>query len=59
MPHVSLHIKLAHNPYKHIHACSVTQLCPTLCDPMDWNPPDCSIHEVFQAIVLEWVAGAW
>ena len=22
----------------------VTQLCPTLCDPMDWGPPGFSIH---------------
>ena len=23
----------------------VTQLCPTLCDPMDCSPPDSSFHE--------------
>ena len=36
--------------------CSVTQLCPTLCNPMDCSPPDSSVHEIFQARVLEWVA---
>ena len=24
--------------------CSVTQLCPTLCDPMDCSPPGSSVH---------------
>ena len=23
-----------------MHGCSVTQSCLTLCDPMDYNPPD-------------------
>ena len=27
----------------------VTQSCPTLCDPMDCNPPDASVHGIFQA----------
>ena len=34
----------------------VTQLCPTLCDPMDCSPPLSSVHGIFQARVLEWVA---
>ena len=34
----------------------VTQLCPTLCDPMDCSPPGSSIHGIFQARILEWVA---
>ena len=24
--------------------CLVTQSCPTICDPMDCNPPDFSVH---------------
>ena len=27
-----------------------------LCDPMDCSPPGSSVHEIFQARVLEWVA---
>ena len=27
----------------------VTQLCPTLCDPMDHSLPGSSVHEIFQA----------
>ena len=34
----------------------VTQLYPTLCHPMDCNPPGSSIHGSLQARVLEWVA---
>ena len=34
----------------------VTQSCPTLCDPMDCSPPGSSVHGIFQARVLEWVA---
>ena len=34
----------------------VTQLCPTLCDPMDGSPPGSSVHEILQARILEWVA---
>ena len=34
----------------------VTQLCPTLTDPMDYSLPGSSIHGIFQARVLEWVA---
>ena len=34
----------------------VAQLCPTLCDPMDCSPPGSSIHGIFQARILEWVA---
>ena len=34
----------------------VAQLCPTLSDPMDCSLPGSSIHEIFQARVLEWGA---
>ena len=34
----------------------VTQSCPTLCDPMDCSLPHSSVHGIFQARVLEWVA---
>ena len=29
--------------------CSVAQLCPVLCDPMDCNPSGTSIHRISQA----------
>ena len=35
----------------------VTQLRPTLCDPMDYNSlPTSSVHGILQARILEWVA---
>ena len=34
----------------------VIQSCPTLCDPMDCSLPGSSIHGIFQARTLEWVA---
>ena len=33
----------------------VAQSCPTLCDPMDRNPPGSSVHGIFQARILAWV----
>ena len=36
--------------------CEVTESCPSLCDPMDHSLPGSSIHGIFQARVLEWVA---
>ena len=34
----------------------VAQSCPTLGDPMDCSPPGSSVHGIFPARVLEWVA---
>ena len=34
----------------------VAQSCPTLSDPMDCSLPGSSVHGIFQARVLEWVA---
>ena len=34
----------------------VTQLCPTLCNPRDFSLPGSSVHGIFQAKILEWVA---
>ena len=32
------------------------QSCPTLCGPVDCSLPDSSVHAIFQARILEWVA---
>ena len=44
----------------HIHTVCVCaqslQSCPTLCDLKDCSPPGCSVHEILQARILEWVA---
>ena len=41
--------------YVHVK-CVHAQLCPTLCNVMDYNPPGSSVLEIFQARILEWVA---
>ena len=35
---------------------SVAHSCLTLCDPMDCSLPDSSVHGIFQARMLKWVA---
>ena len=35
---------------------SVAQSCLTLCDPMDYSLLRSSVHGIFQARILEWVA---
>ena len=37
----------------------VAQSCPTLSDPRNCSPPGSSIHEIYQARVLEWGAIAF
>ena len=37
----------------------VAQLCPTPSDPVDCSLPGPSVHGIFQARVLEWVAIAF
>ena len=47
------------NPLEHPGKCVcvlVAQSCPTLWDPTDYSPPGSSVHGVFQAWVLGWVA---
>ena len=40
-------------------ACSATQSCPTLGKLMDCSLPGSSVHGIFQARILEWVAIAY
>ena len=55
-------LRITHQPWTHwsfYHICEmseVAQLCPTLCDHMGCSPPGSSVHGIFQARVLEWVA---
>ena len=52
------------NPYQAtngiFHKATATakslQSCPTLCDPIDGNPPGSPIPGILQARTLEWVA---
>ena len=37
-------------------AAKSLQSCPTLCDPIDSNPPGSPVPGILQARTLEWVA---
>jgi len=37
-------------------AAKSLQSCPTLCDPIDGNPPGSPVPAILQARTLEWVA---
>ena len=49
---------LSHPLYQQVKSkvVSKAQSCLTLCDPMDCSLPGSSVHGIFQAIVLEWIA---
>ena len=40
----------------YVCVCSVTQSCPTLCDPMNCSLPGSSVHGILQERIMEWVA---
>ena len=37
-------------------AAKSLQWCPTLCDPIDGNPPGSAVPGILQARILEWAA---
>ena len=37
-------------------SCSVAQLCPALCDPIDLSPPGSYVNGILQARILEWIS---
>ena len=41
---------------KKVAAAKSLQSYPILCDPIDGSPPGSSVHRIFQARILEWVA---
>ena len=55
------HANQNHKTSSHTHQnvlclCSVAQSHLTLCNPMDFSPPGSSVHRIFRARILEWVA---
>ena len=50
----SLYIQCSNTSWK--KRKKVAQSCPALCDPMDYSLPGSSIHGIFQARELEWIA---
>ena len=45
-----------HSPIEMESESEVAQSCPTLCDPIGGSLPGFSVHGIFQARILEWVA---
>ena len=45
-------LQISGNLFAFAHA----QLCLTLCDPMKYSQAGSSVHGIFQARILEWVA---
>ena len=39
-----------------VHCAYSLESSQALCDPMDSSPPGSSVHGIFQAEILEWVA---
>ena len=39
-----------------LSVCLLAQSCPTLCDLMDCSPPGSSVHGIFEAKILGWIA---
>ena len=48
--------KIKQNMIRTESESEVAQSCPTLYHPMDCSLPGSSIHGIFQALVLEWIA---
>ena len=53
--HSTKGFKIIQRKYRHFVCVLVTQLCLILCNPMDYSPPDSSVHGTFQARILEWL----
>ena len=49
-------VKVLRSALGPVESESISQSCPTLCYPIDCNPPSSSVHEILQARILEWVA---
>ena len=39
--------------YTTVCLCVLSHLCPTLCNPMNYSLPGCSVHGILQARILE------
>ena len=57
-PQIHTHTRQLHMMCMHTYCCCclVTKSCLTLCDRMDYSPPDSSVHGISQARILEWLA---
>jgi len=54
--HLQMHLIEIHLHKYKITQSEVAQSCPILCNPMDYSLKASSVHGIFQARILEWVA---
>ena len=57
--HIRLYGKYIISFIPHVLSAKLLQLCPTVCNPMDYSPPGSSVHGILQARIpspMEWVA---
>ena len=55
-PTGSFLLQLSSRPFSALCVSVVAQSCPALCDPVDCSLRGSSVHEIFLARTLEWVA---
>ena len=53
---LSSRLSITAKTVQYLKCVLLAQSCPMLCDPLDCSPPGSSVHEIFQARILEWVA---
>ena len=60
-PKNDTHIQQQRKSYSEMigHKVLVTQLCQSLCNAIEFSPPASTIHGIFQARILEWVASSF
>ena len=49
-------VKMSQKEEVKYQVCMCAESRPTLCNPMDYSLPHSSVHGIFQATILEWVA---
>ena len=54
--YIYIYIYSSIHPVPTLCVCSVTQSSPTVCNPMDCNPPGFSVHGIILVRILECVA---
>ena len=56
VPKMDVQMTSPNSSTNHLGVCVHARLAAQLSDPMDCSPPGSSVHGIFQARILEWVA---
>ena len=52
-PEIKRRVLLGWKALTNLYRAKSLQLCPTLCNPMNYGPPGSSVHRILQARILE------